>query len=272
MNALCAVQDCGRPTQDVICGNHLDELVSALRAVADGLWDELEVTLTRQHCLSSVPSDRRSAETPVVFSEAASEARRSLRRFVWYWAYAFWGGNDHLAAPPADVPAACRWMASFPGLIASLPDAGSMWEDITRETRNAVRVVDRPPVLAYFGRCGAVLDIGSCEQHLYAPKGKATVKCFGCGTRWDASERQDSLVAQVADRLVGATAVSRLLSAIGVEIAASTVRTYAQVRMVQGLELPPRLIAKGRDNRGRPTYRVGDVLDLFLANQERHAA
>lgn len=281
---VCEVSHCDRPTQDVICSSHTDEVVAALMSVVSvseaaspgsalslvsslGLWDELEVTLTRQHKLASVSPARKSDETPVPFHEAASDAKDGLRRFVWYWAYCFANANQHLEFKPTSVPAACEWMARFPALIASLDGAGDMWTDIVRETRQARQVIDSPPSRVYLGRCGAALEIGECEQHLYAPKGKGTVRCPSCESVWDAGEKQAFLVSLVADKTVTAVEVSRLLGAIGVEIAASTVRTYAQVRVVQGLEVPPKLRSVGRGPRNRPLYRVGDVLDIFLANQ-----
>ncbi|WP_329064914.1 hypothetical protein [Amycolatopsis sp. NBC_01480] len=270
----CAVPVCGRPTQDVICAAHVADLVRALKSVpvtaGTGLWDELEVTLTRRH-RTVVPNGRRGTETPLVFDEAASDARRGLERFVWYWAYVFASANDHLAFEVQTVPEACDWMATFPGLLASLDGAEVMVEDILRETRNAANVVDLPVSRVYAGRCGAQLEIGTCEQHLYAAQGKRTVRCPSCGAESSVDEKQQALLGQVADATVNATQVSRLLGQLGVEIAASTIRTYAQKRVVRGDELPPKLRSVGKDRRGRPSYRVGDVLDLFLRPEQMSA-
>ncbi|MEV8610242.1 hypothetical protein AB0383_20335 [Amycolatopsis sp. NPDC051373] len=285
---VCGVSKCGRPTLDVICSSHTDELVAALMSVAThthpsvpggvlslasslGLWDELEVTLTRQHKLAVVSAGGKSDDTPVMFHEAASEARSGIQRFVWYWAYQFWGFNEHLSSPPKTVPAACAWLAQFPGLIASLPDAGAMWEDMTRETQNAARVIDAAPSRVYLGQCGGELEIGVCDQHLYSVKGKPTVKCPSCGAVWDAESRQAQLVALVEDKTVNTVEVCRLLGAIGIEIAQSRVSRYAKARTVGGVEIPPRIVPVGRDGRGRPKYRVGDVLNAFLADLGRVA-
>lgn len=284
----CAVARCSRPTADVICSLHTDELVRALSSVVSvskpvkpgsalslvssaGLWAELEVTLTRQHKLASASPGRPSDDTPVMFHEAASDAKRGLARFVWYWAYVLWNENQHLNFTAKTVPAACAWMAGLPGLLATLPNAEEMWEDITREVNQARRVIDAPAARVYLGRCDARLETGSCDEHLYGIKGKPVVRCPLCGAEWRAAERQKRLVALVEDKTVSAVEVSRLLSAIGIQIAPSTVRTYAQAREVNGVAVEPRLLPVGRGTRNRPLYRVGDVLDIFLANQERAA-
>lgn len=288
-DSSCAVARCTRPTRDVICSLHTDELVRALSSVVSvskpvapgsalslvssaGLWAELEVTLTRQHKLASTSAGRPSDDTPVMFHEAASDAKGGLARFVWYWAYVLWNENQHLNFTAKTVPAACAWMAGLPGLLATLPNAEEMWEDITREVRQARRVIDAPLSRVYLGRCGApVAEARVCDQHLYGIKDRPTVRCPVCGAEWGTAERQKRLVALVEDKTVTAVDVSRLLSAIGIQIAPSTVRTYAQAREVNGVAVEPRLLPVGRGPRNRPLYRVGDVLDIFLANQERAA-
>lgn len=267
MTNPCSVGDCGCPTQDVICSGHTDELVAALRSVP-GLVEDLEITFARRHKLTEPAERRRGGDTPVPFHEAASEALNSLQRFVWYWAYAFWNANQHLTFKPSTVPAACEWMARFPALIASLDGAGDMWTDMVRETRQARRVTDLPASLSYRGQCGAPMDIGTCAEALYAPTDAPVVWCRSCGAEWDAAERRELLAAQVADQCLNATRISQVLAAVGIRIAANTVRTYGRSRIVGDVELPPKLIAMGRDQRGHPTYRVGDVLDIFLANRE----
>ncbi|MEV8615677.1 hypothetical protein AB0383_48630 [Amycolatopsis sp. NPDC051373] len=266
MDNQCTVGACGRPTQDVICAGHTAELVAALKSVPD-LHADLEITLARRHKVSGSTEGRRGVTTPVMFHEAASETLRALERVVWHWAHTFHSANKHLSSPPKTVQAACEWMARFPALIASLDGAGDMWEDLARETRNARRVIDLPASLSYRGECGAPLDIGVCLQALYAPSDAVTVWCRTCGAEWDAAERRDLLAGQVADACMNATRASQVLAAVGIAIASATIRTYGRPRMVGGVQLPPKLVAVGRDQRGHPTYRVGDVLDIFLANQ-----
>jgi hypothetical protein len=313
MHDNCAVSHCGRQTQDVICGSCVDTLIKAILSIVTythddapttrlvlvanrgdeveraptsapkkevelkldhgGLWEELDVTLTKQHELGRVERAAQSDGSPTLFHEGASDARRTLESTVWYWTYLFANMNQHLTFDPyqATVVEACEWLARFPGLLASLDGAADMLSDFERDTAAAARVVDLHPVRIYLGMCGGRLEVGSCKHHLYTLKGRKDMHCGVCGTEWDVQVRQDALVARVADETVTAVQVSRLLGQIGIEIAPSTIRTYAQHRILKGERQDPKLRSSGKDTKGNPTYRVGDVLELFL-KQERKAA
>ena len=65
------------------------------------------------------------------------------------------------------------------------------------------------------------------------------------------------------DRLANSVQLSGLLAALGVEVASSTIRGWCSTG---------KLVVRGRGQRNRPLYRVGDVLDLAEQRQRRPIA
>jgi hypothetical protein len=90
----CGVPRCDQPTQDHICSLCASELTTAILRVvtaehhAEGLWRDLEVTLTRQDRMPRSPRSGTSSGSPIGFSVRASEAKSQLEATVWYWVYA----------------------------------------------------------------------------------------------------------------------------------------------------------------------------------------
>jgi hypothetical protein len=275
------------PTRLVLVANRGDEKRGEEAPTADpkktvelatdhgGLWEDLDVTLTRQHTTPRMERVGSSAGSPMLHHEGASQAKRELESTVWYWVYLFANTNHHLTFDPftATVPEACAWIAQFPGLIASLEGAEYMWGDFTRDTATAARVVDTHVPRVYLGECGSRLDIGWCQQHLYAPKGQASGACPVCGEGWFADARQSKLMRTARTHVLPATDISRVLGQIGIVIAPSTIRNYAMAKTVRGEEQPPKLVAvpKKDDECGPPRYLVGDVLDVFLGSAPKAA-
>jgi hypothetical protein len=239
----------------------------------DGLWADLDVTLTRQHTTPRLERVGTSAGSPMLHHDGASTARRQLESTVWYWIYLFANTNQHLTFDPfsASVPEACAWVAQFPGLIASLEGVEDMWADFLRDVEAAARVVDTDPGQVYLGECGAAQEVGTCRAHLYALKGKTMGACPVCGAGWFADERQAALVAKARSAVLIATDVSRLLGQVGVSIAPSTIRNYAMSKVVKGEKQPPKLEVADYDSDDRPRYLVGDVLDVFLGSTRKAA-
>lgn len=170
------------------------------------------------------------------------------------------------------VEVAARWLAEHDQLewLRHQREAAEAMAELREAAREVERIVDRPRDRWYAGPCWAELDdvdaedaggeSKRCMVELYAAPGAKTVRCRDCGSEYDAAARKDWLLREARDALVHAELMARALTALGIEDV-----TPARVR---GMARHGRLMAKGTNQAGDPTYRVGDVLDV-IEEQER---
>lgn len=161
------------------------------------------------------------------------------------------------------VAVAAGWLADHGRLewLRHQQEAAEAFGELRDVAREVERIVDRPRDRWYAGPCWEDLANGHrCEVELYAVPGVKVVRCRECGTEHDAAKRKAWLLEEARDALVHAELMARALTALGIEDV-----TPARVR---GMARHGRLLAKGINSAGDPTYRVGDVLDV-VEEQER---
>ncbi len=287
MNTPCQAIGCDRPTETNLCRRSLDELTTALHELAGstverrnrdesthdkeprpGLYADLLDTLTRQSNTgtASIGWITGETETSIPFHAAASDTRQLADTTIGTWARSLADLHPHLTLTATTTPDAAGWMATFPGLLAEHPQAGHMHADITSLVARIRRVIDRPPDKVYVGQCGAILEDGTdCPADLYAAPNRAWVECPSCGGSWNVTDRKQFLLQAVEDQLATPGEISRALSTLMEQVSASMIRSYAHRGRLNPHPPHP------HDEKHRPRYRVGDVLDL-LADVRRKAS
>jgi hypothetical protein len=205
---LCQVVGCGRPVPGVsLCGEHRDELVEALLALATGgrelyrvhevfrdrpasragdpalaagevvvavppgerpgLLAELQTTVTRQHRLGGGGIPAAGGSEPPLLFHVAASALAGEARSI----VGTWARDLAETHPHLELPstheAAARWLATFPSLLAEHRAAGEMHRDVTRLVRTIRRVIDRPADRRYLGQCGAALAVPEGEPEAF---------------------------------------------------------------------------------------------------------
>ena len=295
---ICATPRCIRPAQAVICGDCLTEVVTSLRQLASGgtqrvrthvrgltpdeqivtryvdrrpgLLADLEDSITRQavHGTGSGGGGRLS-EKPVPFHEAASNLGHAVRNSLTTWARVLLDQNRHLQLRDITSAGIAEWLARFPGLLAMLPCAGQLVDEVIQLRRQVRAMVDRAPDRVYLGICSAI-DQGSgaeCPEDVYGLPGRATVKCRTCGTEHDMADRRETIKNAVDDQLATAMEISRAMPTwYGTEISANTIRWWAHIGKLDKHPHHP------HDVRERPRYRIGDVIELAMAREGGSAA
>jgi hypothetical protein len=218
--------------------------------------DELDVTITRTSKTggASISVVVRGAEKPLPFHEAASEMQWVLRNTVSTWARDFAEANTHLTLTATTVEEAAAWMAQFPTLLAMHPAAVELHDELVSLVRQINRVIDRPADRVYVGPCGGSFAGVPCDQPLFGRGGWHEVRCHACGTEWSVEDRREWMLSTLEDKRATSGQLVTLVTANGVPITASTIRSW----VARG-----KLASVGSDEGGRPTYRVGDVLDVI---------
>lgn len=247
---ICTVDGCDRPVSDAyVCGACLSKLEIAL---ADVRWldDQLDVVLTRQTARSAggrVSGDR---EHPLPYDQRASSARWVLTNTVTTWARVVDEEEPRANIPMlAGLYVQAAWLASWSGFFRTHQAGHEAVEELTAAVSQARRVVDIRPERWYAGPCD------ECATDLYARAGAARVVCpnEACAHEYDAMDRRGTLLAAAEDRLANAALIARAVTVLGRPVDDAKIRQWA----ARG-----RIVAKSTDHKGRPLYRVGDVLDL----------
>ncbi|WP_190824666.1 hypothetical protein [Saccharopolyspora pogona] len=266
MKPPCVV-GCGRQSAQPLCTDCWNRLETALRSVA-WLAPELRTTVTRQAKTGlSIGIVTRAAETPVPVNLEASQRGDHLRDVLAAWMRCLW--EDYGIGPIERCDTTARiagWLLRHDSWCRRHPAAFDLYSEITEAVARCVQIVDRRPDRIYLAPCGAELSDGGgivCAADLYGVEGQSIVRCRSCGTRWDLYERRDWMLAQVEDRMANSVQLSDLLASLGVEVASSTIRTWYSTG---------KLDVADHDHRGRPLYRVGDVMAILATKRRLIAA
>ncbi|CAM3457055.1 hypothetical protein [Stackebrandtia soli] len=250
---MSACVQCDQPAVDaaLVCHPCSTRLADALAWIADNASD-LDTVVARQAHYGDGTGGRPSAEEPLPYSPSASEVGDVIRNTLTTWARDIL--EERGIDPPTDtVPEIARFLAAQVPWLRHREYAAEVFDELHDAARQLRRALDAPPELVYVGPCGALADEGQCERDLRAVRGAPWVKCPDCGTSYATDERRAWLVSLVLDQLEPAHVLAHVLTAWGAPVNAATVRQWATRR---------RIIAKGRTPDGRPTYRIGDALNL----------
>lgn len=171
---------------------------------------------------------------------------------------------------------AARWLVGQLDWVRHQQGAVDTLEELRGAVRALRRVVDRPADSWWAGPCnadapaveavdGSTDAVGTveCGADLYGAPGALSIRCRTCGAQYEAAARRDWLLAAAEDVLGHAELIARALVRMDLDITAATVRGYAR---------HGRIVAHGVNAAGDPTYRVGDVLDVYRDNAAREAA
>jgi hypothetical protein len=245
------------PTKDAtLCHKCLWDVERDLGDIP-ALADELDTTISRQTA-SGQRDGGRSAEVPMPYNVRASQVATDLHATLVGWVRDMHDPREHWPADTATSMA--RWMLSRIERIRQHPAGDQLRDEISYAVREARRAVDRPADRIFAGPCLAPVDDGKCQTDLYAKPGSPTVKCRECQTEHDVIERQVWLLAQVEDRLETAAHIAQAMPSFGAELKYDRIRKWVE----RG-----RLTAHSVDQNGRALYRIGDVIELLAAEQDK---
>lgn len=277
---------CGAVVADTFtCRDCTEQLQHHLWSVR-ALVEELDVALARQAVVAPDGAGVRSAsaETPLPFGWAASEAAWNLNRTLAAWVTALAPGGPRagvaLAKPartinprdPAAIPeirsqtaALAGWLAARVDDLGRHTDAADALDQIGYAVRTGWSTVDRAPERRFAGPCSAETldedgDTIICDADVYARPGATTVLCRWCDTEHPVDTRRAFLLDAARDQLVTAVDASRALpDLLGRPFTASVVRNLAaRGRLTQH---PP------HHPDGPPLYTVGDIIDVLIAQE-----
>ena len=133
--------------------------------------------------------------------------------------------------------------------IRQREDAPDSLAALTQATRQARRVIDRPPSRVYAGPCP------QCGADLLAMPGRSVITC-ACGQPVVIAERQEAMRQALEDHLGNAAYAARACTGLGLPVTPEVIRKWAE----RG-----KLVPHGG------LYRIGDVITLAIGQRARVA-
>ncbi|WP_344572445.1 hypothetical protein [Winogradskya humida] len=241
-----------------ICGQRVAD---ALRQLAL-LIPEISITLAKLDRISAGDGPRPDgAEAALPYRLDASDRGRAIQGELVTWARVI---LDETGAPLPEVITGST-LAHYLAVGAARARGRAFWREyhdaLLPLARVASRIVDRPAERVYLGPCGAELvDGGTCMEDVTAPRDAAYGRCRGCGTEHDYSVARAWMLDALQDVLVTTDELRDIFARGGLTVGRSSL--YRWIASGQ-------LVAKGT-RADRPTYRVGDALDVQAAAAVRN--
>ena len=259
MSAItCTVDGCDRPALDAyVCQACAIDLE---RALADVRWldEQLDIVLTKQTSgAASIGFTKHPGrEQPLPYDPRATEVRWVLANTVTTWARVVAEERPANLPTIGGVGILAAWLASYSGWLRQHQAADQAVEEVLSAVAAARRLVDVRPERWYAGPCQGQ-DGEGCGHDLYARPNATHVTCPACGSRYEAANRRDDLLAAARDHLGSASEVSALCRAmLGQLVTQDMIRGYVRRGSLAAH-------GSGIDRRGRTValYRIGDVID-----------
>lgn len=162
---------------------------------------ELENVTTRQTRYTG-PSERKAAETPVVFNPAASELSAEVREVFlsWVWNVCEVRGLPMPGPDGRSVAALAVWLRRHVMDLAQIEPARDAYDEIRELHQKVMRMVDRPEEQEFVGPCQSDVPGVECDG-VYARRGADTKGCASCGVCVDVPSVMAVMREQMSRRL-----------------------------------------------------------------------
>ena len=247
-----------------------------------GSDDDVRRTLDTRYPLTAAASP-----SPVDFG--ASDTARRLRAAVTAWALRLLddtapscghptcvahlgprcAAGDARAEAHARLDDAALWLADRWTLIRRAAWGPACATDIRRAMAAGWALVDSPPETWFAGYCDAELvdpdrpgEVAQCGWTLSARLVDDVVRCRGCGTQHDVVERRRRMLDTVGEVRVTAADAARALSTPTRPVTSSMVYGWKRLgHLVPAVDVDEQGGQRPAvDDRGRPLYRLADVI------------
>lgn len=174
--------------------------------------------------------------------------------------------------PRDTVQAMCGYLLGWVDRMRTHVDGPMMLDEFTDLERRLARLVDRPAERWYAGICSAPIgDDEHCPAEVYARADRGHIECQECGEQHDVQARREYLLGEAENVLATASEAARAVTVWSDYDRGET----RLVRRISDWQRRKRIETRGHVEelgRMRPTYRIGDILDLLADDARRESA
>lgn len=214
-----------------------------------------------------------SAVSLAAASDPIEDAVAATRNLLATWVRVLLDDRPQLHAPADHVEAMGRLLGQQVRSIATLEWAGEFLREVLALELRLRRIVEANKGRWYAGVCGTVLDPETgvfCTRVLYADPEVDHVWCPVCRTTWPVRDRRLILLEQARDVETNIAVIARAALAL-LDGEPSAARLEARIQKWADRGKLERRGHVDLDGHVRKVYRVGDVLDLLLADSRSSA-
>lgn len=266
---ICTVKHCYRPSDGwFVCGTCGKE-VEQLLAETVSVLDDLDVAITKQARFTSGGGPR-SNERPLPVNLKAADASARLVNSLTTTARMIAEDNGWMMRR-GDPRSVSTWLLHRISAIRLHVAGGEMVDELARLTAAAIRTMTPPPERWFAGICSMDNDGRICDADLYASAENGNITCQKCASIHDVGTRRAILLKSAEDVLATASEAARAIVvwsdyARGENKLVNRIGKWAERGRI---ERRGWLNVGGKD---RPTYRVGDILDLLAVDEQMVSA
>lgn len=267
MTATDCVTGCGRPAPDgYACTTCVGRAAQQLAELVQLTPAALDVAHRQNRRGEGGSSGKPGSQLPIALrdTEKLTQVRAQLHRIgakVW----TVRGTYPPFTASVDPIIVIARWLPSHLEWIRHREDTAiDALATINASIRIVAGIVNGPNPGRYAGPCSTVdADGRVCGEDVTARPGADFGACTACGAEYDVDEQQAWMRKEIEGYLARPTEIAGMLLRLGFPVGYSTIAAYA----AKG-----QLIAHGSDEKGRPLFRIGDVIDLRMeANKPRRS-
>ena len=270
--SYCAAAGCDHPNTDTtLCKDCAAKLIEQLAEIP-WVMDQLRIAFTKQARLTKQGGGSKSTEIPLIINPAAGTTMNQLAQTLAQWQSRI---ADHTGTPvryPNPVTAAAWMLTTITNKqTTTWVDAGHMLDDLTNERRHADKIIYGPPQKWFAGICSTQTGSHICDQNLYAESDKGVIVCPRCGATHDVANRRTLLLKYAEDVLATASEAARAI-VVWSDYQRGENKLVKRIGMwaERGrIERRGHVVEGGKQ---RPTYRIGDILDLLAADEQKKAS
>lgn len=260
----CAVPGCNRPSDGwFVCANCGIVASNALLDFADWLLDDLQLVITRQTRYTQGGGRSKSATTPLMFNDRASDHAGGVAMFLDTAARMI-SEDNQWEADYSDAAGAARWLEHRMSAIRLHVDGGETVDGILAWHVAIKQTIDRPVPRQFLGDCKAVDEGQVCPGRIYGREGKPEARCDTCGATHQADELRGGLLSELEGRLVSASEAARLATYLGIPLDREQVRKRINQWAKRG-----RIMRHDRE--GEQVFRFGEIHDRLAEEEARRA-
>lgn len=191
---MSACNRCERPVSDATICNHCKRDLERVLCEIPWLERELELTIARLSRFTEASDGGRSAETPVSYHLAASQAASNLRAILVSWVRLTMEESEETRWPRDTMASMSRHLVRLLPWLRQHDAAAELVDEIQQAVWPCRRIVDTPTNRTTFdvGPCPETWDGGtSCDGIVRAfipasDDDQAHMACNSCQTRWEA--------------------------------------------------------------------------------------
>lgn len=190
------------------------------------------------------------------------------------------GNNAYVMAklqePNGSIADSAQWLVEHAEIMASLDTAADNYTLVVKEIAKARRYVQASEERVTYGICGTPVEGYAgivCGYSLTAVKGAQKITCRACGMEWTLEERWRETMRKAPESILTTVNIAKAFLLKGIRgVTPMRIANWNKNGCLSPAGTVTRLSYDGSKEIVSNTYRLADVLDVWMTLQEKKAS